>query len=412
MEIIPTPSSQAFDRELSIVELLNNSIPKALETIFSQLFEQGAQIVNLKGEVIVGALEGSQGVQRTEILMQLEPVAYLESASSPIAQAVAQMIELILQSSERYLMTSALHLEAVHADYERLKQKHEELKQSEQRYRELANSLEEQVKEQVAEIEKGQAQLLQSQKLASVGQLAGGVAHEINNPLGFIQSNLDTAKNYVEELSGFVNRVITEPSEVALQLFQEQEIDFLLDDFGGLLRESSVGVGRVAKIVADLRDFSEITPGEMVPLKLNDLIMQALEVVHAEIGEQIIIAPELGEIPLVHGQASHISQVLTNLLLNSIKAIGEKPGLIKISSEECNNDIVVSIKDSGCGISEEHISQVFDPFFTTREIGEGRRLGLSVAHDVMTALGGTIELKSKIDEGSTFTLHFPRMTNS
>ena len=250
MQIIP---QNPFDRDLLIDDLLKGIERRTLQKVLQALLGVSARIVDLQGTTVIGEADKMLEAVRIPLSIQLEPVAYLE-ASDPLATShVARLLEILLKSPERYLMASELHLESVHADYEKLQKKHEALIASEEKYRELAKSLEQRVQEQVVTIEETHRQLYQAEKLTSVGRLAAGVAHEINNPIGFIRSNLSTAQNYVAEVIRFSERIKHESGDTALSaVWNNAELDDTLQDFTDLLEESIHGADRIARIVGDL----------------------------------------------------------------------------------------------------------------------------------------------------------------
>ena len=305
-------------------------------------------------------------------------------------------------------MASALHLEAVHADYEQLQRKHEALKESEARYKALAENLEQRVQEQVRTIETAQRQLYQSEKLASVGQLAAGVAHEINNPIGFIMSNLGTAQLYVQRMADFGQQLHAEADVHAIvTAWQECKMKAMLDDFSSLLQESAEGAGRVARIVADLKAFSNVDRETEEIVDLNSVVQAVCNVAAAQFRQQASISLDLGALPMLRCRPGHLGQVILNMLRNAAQAMSDRPGEISIATRARENEITVGIRDTGAGIPESDLPRIFEPFFTTREIGQGTGLGLTVSHDIVQAHGGRITVDSRVGVGTTFTIHLP-----
>lgn len=403
MEILPVAH---FDREYTIQELLKNVDCKKLYKSLSEILSGEFRIIDLNGEVVLGDDELGSELHRVTLTIQLEPVAYLESVQANSIEPVADLVVQILKISERYYMASELHLEAIHADYEKLQQKHRALRKSELRYKELSESLQQQVEEQVGKIEKAQHHLFQAEKLASVGQLAAGVAHEINNPVSFILSNLNTARSYTQELFRFLKTVKIE-SESEIINSEWTNIEFILDDFDVLLRDSMDGAERVAAIVMDLKDFSNVDSKEKNHIDINTVIQSAVNVVLPQIAGRAEIFTELHELPMLTCRPGHIAQVLLNMLLNSAAAMGDSKGTINVTSQSDGHEIIISVSDSGCGISQEIVQKIFEPFFTTHDVGEGTGLGLSVAYDVIDAHGGTIDVQSTVGVGTIFTIHLP-----
>ena len=270
-----------------------------------------------------------------------------------------------------------------------------------------------------------QSQVLQSEKMASIGQLAAGVAHEINNPVGFVSSNLKTLADYqqdigqiVSEYRQLVDRVSrakdSGPDWTAIEALtariQEKESDldiaYILEDIPGLIHESREGLDRIKKIVLDLKDFSH--PGEDI-LKLTDVnrnLESTLNIVWNELKYKATITRDLGELPQVKCYPQQLNQVFMNLLVNAAQAI-EKQGEIHIITREIGGDVEIIVSDSGQGIAAENLSRIFDPFFTTKEVGKGTGLGLNVTYNIVKKHNGVIDVKSEPGKGATFTVRIP-----
>ncbi len=261
---------------------------------------------------------------------------------------------------------------------------------------------------------KAHIQLLQSEKMASIGQLAAGVAHEINNPIGFILSNLGTLNKYVDKLTAFIRdqeEVIRsmEPNEVVAGLEEKRKrlkLDFVMEDIRDLIKESVEGADRVKKIVQNLKSFSRVDQTEYKHADLNECLEDTVNIVWNELKYKVTVEKEYGEIPLTKCYAQQLNQVFMNLLVNAAQAI-EKQGTIRIKTWSENGSIFVSIADTGCGIPEEVRSKIFDPFFTTKEVGQGTGLGLSISYDIIKNHQGEIMVESEPGKGTTFTLRIP-----
>ncbi|NQS98118.1 MAG: response regulator [candidate division Zixibacteria bacterium] len=259
-----------------------------------------------------------------------------------------------------------------------------------------------------------QVQLMHAEKLASLGQLAAGVAHEVNNPIGFVSSNLGTLKKYVEK----INRVF-ELSDSILKgadssvykeyqrIKREHKADFILSDIVSIVDESTEGVERVRLIVQDLKEFSHIDIKKLTLYNINDGVNSTLNIISSEIKNRCKVEKYLGDIPSILCYPQQINQVLMNLLLNSAQAIANE-GVITIHTYSEDEGIGLKISDSGVGIPQEIIDKIFDPFFTTKDIGEGSGLGLHIVYNIVNTHGGRIDVKSKAGEGTTFTLFFPK----
>ena len=252
--------TQDFDRDFSLAELLAGVNQTKLGSALSQILSGSYCVTASNGDVLLGAALADD-VPRVPLRADMEAVGYVaaETASNEQLKAAAALLELLMQSGARYLMASSLHLQAMRDEFDKLQEEHTALQASENRYKDLNENLETRVSEQVKTIEETQMQLYQAEKMASVGQLAAGVAHEINNPIGFIQSNLETAKSYVNDFSEFFGLVKEQVSdEPLLALMKEKDIDFILEDFEVLANESLDGARRVSAIVKDLKGFSNV----------------------------------------------------------------------------------------------------------------------------------------------------------
>ena len=260
-----------------------------------------------------------------------------------------------------------------------------------------------------------EGQLLQSEKLAAVGQLAAGVAHEINNPVGFVSSNLGSLASYVDRLFAVI--AAYEKLEAALpavhpardELAQARaaaELDYLRDDIPDLLRESVDGLARVKRIINDLKDFSRIDDGVCEPVDLHRGLESTLNVSWNEIKYKAQVIREFGELPLVSCIPAQINQVFMNLLVNAAQAI-DTAGSITLRTGVEGECVWVEVSDTGKGITPEIQSRIFEPFFTTKPIGEGTGLGLSISRDIMRRHHGAITVRSMPGQGATFRLVLP-----
>lgn len=397
-----------FDRDMSLAELLG-SIPRdKLLGALGGLLGSDFRLTGEDGQTLLGnSTLPMEGRRRQPLVLDIEPLGYLEGVcEEEKLRAAAVLLELLLRAALRYRMASTLHTEAVDADYEALQLKHAALLESEGRYRALAEELEERVREQVQTIEAAQRQLYQAEKLASVGQLAAGVAHEINNPIGFIRSNLNTAHDYVSRIKVFTALVHGGDMSAIAAAWHEADMDFVLDDFSYLIDESIVGADRVARIVADLKGFSNVDAAEESMVDLNDNIRAAVNMVSPQLRPGVEFKLDLQPIPRLLCLPGHINQVFLNLLMNALQAL-PGPGVIGVSSDVADRAIRIRVSDNGCGIPTDVLPRIFEPFFTTREVGAGTGLGLTVSRDIVQAHGGRIEVASEEGKGTTFTVYLP-----
>lgn len=258
-----------------------------------------------------------------------------------------------------------------------------------------------------------QAQIVQQEKMASIGQLSAGVAHEINNPMGFITSNLTTLGKYVDKITGFLRlqrSALADCDKAVADRLREAErsikLDFILEDIGNLVAESLDGADRVRHIVKDLKSFARADDGERVATDINGCVESAITISWNEIKYKATLERQLGVVPPVPCSPNQLNQVLVNLLINAVQAI-EKEGRITVRSWHEAPWACISVSDTGCGIHPETISRVFEPFFTTKEVGAGTGLGLSISYDLIRRHGGDILVESALGTGTTFTIRLP-----
>ncbi|WP_310491400.1 cache domain-containing protein [Dechloromonas sp.] len=266
------------------------------------------------------------------------------------------------------------------------------------------------------QLENAQNQLLQSEKMASIGQLAAGVAHEINNPIGFVNSNLGTLKTYVDELLevirayGAADPILAEHPEINANIASikaQADLDFMGEDIHSLLKESREGISRVTRIVQDLKDFSRIDSMDWAVANLEQGLDSTLNIVTNEIKFKADIVKEYAGIPGIECLGSQLNQVFMNLLVNAAQAI-ETHGTITLRTGTTNDAVWVEIADTGRGIPPENLKRIFDPFFTTKAVGKGTGLGLSLAYSIVQKHHGKLEVRSEVGVGSCFRVEIPR----
>lgn len=268
-------------------------------------------------------------------------------------------------------------------------------------------------------LREAQQQLLQSEKMASIGQLAAGVAHEINNPVGYIQSNLASLGRYLEDLFAIIDSLeqclsalpLDHPvAETARAVCTDKDLVYLRADLPDLLRESNEGVIRVRKIVQDLKDFSRIDRAQSwEKVDLHQGLNSTLNIAHNEIKYRADVIRHYGDIPLVECVPSQLNQVFMNLLVNAAHSMdGNKRGQITVTTRLFDpQHVAIEIQDSGCGIPKELQTRIFDPFFTTKPVGQGTGLGLSLSFGIIQNHHGRIELESEAGIGSLFRIILP-----
>jgi two-component system NtrC family sensor kinase len=267
----------------------------------------------------------------------------------------------------------------------------------------------------IEKLKETQAQLLQSEKMASIGQLAAGVAHEINNPVGFVSSNMKSLNTYVEKLLQVVTRqeallqqdeLSADLKDQARKLCAEADLSYLREDVVELIAESLDGLKRVKDIVQSLKDFSHVGESDWQMVDIVKGLESTITIANNELKYKAVIEKHYAALPLIKGLASQLNQVFMNLLVNAAHAIAER-GTIRIDTECRENWVYIRVQDTGCGIPPENLSRIFEPFFTTKPIGSGTGLGLSLSYGIVQKHNGRIEVKSEVGVGTSFTVCLP-----
>lgn len=272
------------------------------------------------------------------------------------------------------------------------------------------------LKEVNSKLSDAQSKLIQSEKLASIGQLAAGVAHEINNPIGFIFSNFGTLEQYLEDLFQMLDAYEQAEASVSdgaalariRSLKADLDIDYLKEDIPNLMRESRDGIQRVRKIVQDLKDFSRVDARqEWESVDLHAGIDSTLNIVNNEIKYKADVVKHYGALPEVQCLPSELNQVFMNLLVNAAHAITAERGTITISTGVDGPNVWVEVADTGAGIAQENLKRIFDPFFTTKPVGKGTGLGLSLSYGIIQKHHGKITASSTPGSGTLFRITLP-----
>jgi len=263
------------------------------------------------------------------------------------------------------------------------------------------------------------AQWLRADRMGSIGQRAAGVAHEINNPIGFISSNLNSLAQYVVDLKSVLGAYdgllqaclsnaanVVQQAQGVQQARTDKDLDYVLSDLDNLIAESVEGTQRVRQIVADLRDFSHVDAPNGNEEDINRLLDKTINVAWNELKYKTEVVREYGELPTIPCYGGKLGQVFLNLLVNAAHAIEER-GTVTVRTGHAGEQMWVEVTDTGCGIPPENLKRIFDPFFTTKDVGKGTGMGLHLAYKIVEAHGGHIHVQGEGGRGSTFRIELP-----
>ena len=362
----------ASGHEFGLAELFAGIPREKLQKALVLLLGGAFRLLDANGAVLIGVPAPAPDARRAPLALEREPIGYLECACADEVRlkSAVLMVELLLQGVARF--------------------------------KALSEQLEQRVQEQVKLMEATSRQVYQAEKLASVGRLAAGVAHEINNPIGFVRSNLSTSQSYVAKLVALQETV--KSGRAVSQRWNELDMDLVLEDFADLLKESVIGIDRVARIIEDLKGFSNVDHGEEEMADLNDSLRQACSVIEGRLPRGVTLVQELGALPRILCLPGYLNQAFLNLLENAVQAV-DGGGEVIVRSQQVGNEIRISVSDNGCGIPADVLPRIFEPFFTTREVGQGTGLGLPVVQDIVQVHGGRVEAESEEGVGTTVTIY-------
>jgi len=288
----------------------------------------------------------------------------------------------------------------------------------------LARSKQE-TEEALAKLKLAQASMVHSEKMASIGVLAAGIAHEINNPIGFVSNNLRELIHYTDKIQSYLKRmgaleesVVRGDTESAVLIQKDLDAlkaslkwDFVLDDLNSIVRESLEGTASVEATVQALKAYARRDDESMSSLSVIDCIDNSLRVVMNQIRFKVDVIKDYSPVPYINGHSGALQQVFSNLLINAAQAV-EGHGTVALSVGLQEDLVTVCVTDSGSGIKPEHLPRIFEPFFTTKDVGQGTGLGLSIVYDIVKKHHGDISVESVPGKGTSFTLRFPAITNT
>lgn len=271
-----------------------------------------------------------------------------------------------------------------------------------------------------AKLQQAQKQLIQSEKMASIGQLAAGVAHEINNPVAFVKSNLSTLAEYIRTYQELINKQqeivgaidfinhndLKEKIRETNEYIKNNDVEFINKDINTLIAESIEGTHRVSDIVQGLKVYSRASDDVMQACDINQCLQDTIKMLSNELKYKCEVITRWGELPMCQGNQGKLTQVFTNLIVNAAQAMSEM-GTLTVGTAVIENEISITIADTGKGIDKEGMSKLFDPFFTTKPVGEGTGLGLSISQGIISDHKGKILVESEVDKGTVFTILLP-----
>lgn len=450
---------EPFDREYQISELLPMDLLESITNECSQLLpEQWALYTamgkihyqfgpwnhgltdKLKANILEERPEGETTINFADgvrlllfpIEYELEVIGYMaiyvpNNAQEQIiakSRAGANLLKQLMRLKHQTILTSGLHGLVVEESYAELKNKAEQLARSEEKYRNLSANLEIEVQKKTEEIRIAHAHMMQQEKMAAIGQLSAGMAHEINNPLGFILSNLTTLKDYGDDLAALMLKYrhltalcgddanngclssIRSQCKAIEEIENQLDGECLLADIPALISESVTGAKRIQKIVQDLKTVARPGESQQEPINVHESINAVMTIVQNRIGPGISVNRVFNPVPMIFGYPQEISQVWFNLILNALEAM-DNEGTLEITTQTAKDQVAVGIKDTGIGIVSENISKIFDPFFTTKAVGQGTGLGLHLVYHLIAKHAGQIEVQSESGTGSRFMVHLP-----
>ncbi|QLE57447.1 ATP-binding protein [Nostoc sp. TCL26-01] len=385
---------------IGIGMLLSTAIAALLALITSKLIARPLQVVTNIAQQIT---------QEANFQMRVDVISNDEVGT--LANSLNQLVKWADDYTQELKLSHQTLEQRVEERTQELKQAHQTLEQRvEERTKELQKTLQ--------ELQEMQGQLIQSEKMSSLGQMVAGIAHEINNPVNFIYGNIECADNYIQDLLHLVNlyqQEYPDPHCIITETVAEIDLEFISKDLLNLLSSMKMGSERIREIVLSLRNFSRLDEADIKEVDIHEGIDNTLLILNHRIKLGIDVIKEYGQLPLVECYPAQLNQVFMNIINNAIDALLDDNNKISktilISTSLLDNTCIqVKIKDNGYGIPPEIKKKLFDPFFTTKPVGKGTGLGLSICYRIIEKHQGKIEVISQLNEGTEFVIILPIKT--
>jgi len=396
--------------ESAQLQMLRNSSGQEAIVLdnFAQSLTELISAVEIYKQQGAEALEEAEGLRNRIILGSMLISALIAVAlADKTSRAIAQPIETVTNVAQQVARESNFNLQVPVTTQDEIGV--------------LAvsfNQLIQRVSEYTQELKQTQSQLIQTEKMSSLGQMVAGIAHEINNPVNFIGGNIDYANKYIQDLTDLVTlyqEYYPNPPDAILERIEDIELEFLREDLPKTLSSMKMGADRIREIVVSMRNFSRSDDGNMKSADIHEGIDSTLVILNHRLKQGIQVIKQYGKLPAVECSPAQLNQVFMNVIGNAIDALEEvKKGdkgyspTIWISTEvTADNTVTLKIRDNGPGIAAGCAQQIFDPFFTTKSIGKGTGLGLAISYQIVAKHHGKIEVNSQIGQGTEFVITLP-----
>lgn len=406
-EVWHLPANRIESAQLQMLRTSSGEEAIALDNVTDNLTEliAAVEIQKLQG---VEALEEAEGLRNRIILGSMVISALIAVLlADKTSRAIAQPLESVTNVAQQVAHESNFNLQVPVT--------------TEDEIGVLAasfNQLIQRVSDYTQELKETQSQLIQTEKMSSLGQMVAGIAHEINNPVNFIGGNIDYANRYIEDLADLVTlyqAYYPNPPDAIQERIEDIELEFLREDLPKTLCSMKMGADRIREIVVSMRNFSRLDDGQMKPADIHEGIDSTLVILNHRLKQGIQVIKEYGNLPLVDCYGAQLNQVFMNVLGNAIDALEEvkkadkafSPTIWICTEVTADNTVTVKIRDNGPGIADASAQQIFDPFFTTKSIGKGTGLGLAISYQIVAKHQGKIEMNSQIGQGTEFAITLP-----